>query len=361
MTDVAAAVFPGVSGYDASRNADFAVPPYTPTCRSLTPSPAMRRVWDLVAKIAPSDGAVLIRGEPGVGKETIAREIHRKSGRAGRPFVRVPCGAICEEHLDAELFGRDGYRLLDNEAPSSGLLARSAGGTLFLKGISDLPFWAQVKLLDVLQQEDRQWPDRIGGSPLDVRPIATTSCDLEAAAAEGRFHAGLYYHVNIVEIRVPPLRERPEDVKPLAESFLVRMSRVQGPRTAGVPFHFSEEAWKRLLQYDWPGNARELASVVAHAVALSDRAEIGVGSVAVSLDKTRSQRDCEAISVPLAGGLKRIERSVVGAVIERCGGNKAKAARVLGLHRRTLYRLLQDKASSECKSQPGATDPGADL
>jgi two-component system response regulator HydG len=285
----------------------------------------------------------------------------------------MACGAVCEDQLDTQLFGRDGFRSSAGEPlPPSGLLGRSDHGTLFLKGISELPTWAQIKLLDCLQQGEYQQPATVGSTfgrcptapdgpaPLDVRVVATTTCDLEAAVAEGRFHSGLYYYVNIVEIRVPPLRERPEDIRTLAECFLLRLGQAQGPaaervpQRVGLPRRFSEEAWERLLQYDWPGNARELARVVAHAVMVSDRPEIGAASVAVSLSKARCQRDCEAISVPLAGGLKAIERSVIGTVIERCGGNKAKAARVLGLHRRTLYRLLQDRARSHGKREVGA-------
>jgi DNA-binding NtrC family response regulator len=355
MTDTAASVSLGITPYAFSANGDAAIPRYAPTCRTLTPSGTMRRVWDLVDKIAPTTSAVLIRGEPGVGKETIAREIHRKSGRANRALVRLACGAVCEDQLDAQLFGRDGYRTSPGEPlPPSGLLGRSDHGTLFLKGISELPSWAQIKLLDVLQQGEYQQADRSGPAPPDVRVLATATCDLEAAVAEGRFHSGLYYYVNIVEIRVPPLRERPEDIRTLAECFLLRLGQAQGPRAGGPQRRFSEEAWQRLLQYDWPGNARELARVVAHAVMVSDRPEIGAASVAVSLTKALRQHDCEAISVPLAGGLKAIERSVIGTVIERCGGNKAKAARLLGLHRRTLYRLLEERARSRGNREANA-------
>ena len=221
MTDVAASVSMGITPYAFSANGDAVIQRYAPTCRTLTPSGVMRRVWDLVDKIAPTSSAVLVRGESGVGKETIAREIHRKSSRANRALVRLACGAICEDQLDAQLFGRDGYRASAGEPlPPSGLLGRSDHGTLFLKGISELPSWAQIKLLDVLQQGEYPQPATVlpgtiqrmvvpdGPAPLDVRVIATATCDLEAAVAEGRFHSGLYYYVNIVELRVPPLRER---------------------------------------------------------------------------------------------------------------------------------------------------------
>jgi len=343
MNDAAAAVAPEISGHYSFGNGNLAEPLYSPTCKLLTPSLAMRSVLDLVAKIAPTASAVLLRGESGVGKETIAREIHRKSGRAQRALVRVPCGAICHAHLDAQLFGRDGYRLPADEADCPSLVARSDRGTLFLKDVSELPFWAQVKLLDVLQQGEREPPQDGPAAPPDIRVIASSTCDLEAAMAEGRFHAGLYYYLNIVEIRIPPLRERREDIRPLAESFLARMHGGPGLRAGGAGYRFCEEAWQRLLEYDWPGNARELASVVAHAATVSDSSEIGADRVTVSLSQVRCQRHGETISVPLVGGLKAIERCVVGAVIERCRGNKAKAARLLGLHRRTLYRLLQEK------------------
>ncbi len=234
MTDIAASVALGGTPYALPRSENAPIPQYAPTCRTLTPSVAMRRVWDVVDKIAPTPSAVLIRGESGVGKETIAREIHRRSSRANRAMVRLACGAICEDQLDAQLFGREGYRTSAAEPlPPSGLVGRGDHGTLFLKGISELPHWAQIKLLDVLQQSEYQQADRTAPAPLDVRVIAAATGDLEAAVSEGRFHAGLYYYVNIIEIRVPPLRERPEDIRPLAECFLLRSGQTQvQPRIA---------------------------------------------------------------------------------------------------------------------------------
>jgi len=353
MQDATVSLFPALTGGIEPAVGDLPGHFYSPTCRILTPSASMRGVLNLATKIAPTDSAVLIRGEPGVGKETIAREIHRRSGRAKRPLVRVACGAIREEQLDEQLFGREGYRVLDAESPCPGLLGQAHRGTLLLKGVSDLPFWAQVKLLDILQQNDYPTAQGHGAAPLDVRVIATTVSDLAAAVARGGFHGGLYYYLNVVEMRIPPLRERPEDIRPLGESFLARMTLGQRHGPDGRKCRLSEEAWNLLSHYEWPGNVRELASVIAHAAALADGQDVAPQNLAELLRKAGRQLDCETISVPMVGGLKQIERWLIAAVIERCRGNKAAAARVLGLHRRTLYRMMDSAGDRGRPTQTG--------
>ncbi len=177
----------------------------------------------------------------------------------------------------------------------------------------------------------------------DVRPIASTTCDLEAAVAEGRFHPSLYYFLNVARIHVPPLSERREDIKPLAEQFLSQVGSVLGGPREGEAWHFSEEAWSCLLRHAWPGNAPQLASVVARAVVMADAPEISRAGVVEALGPVVDPLAAETIPVPLVGGLAEMELAIVKEVIRRCQGNKAAAARSLGLHRRTLYRLLTKK------------------
>jgi DNA-binding NtrC family response regulator len=300
-------------------------------------SAAMRQVCDLVAKIAPTVAALLIRGEPGVGKGTVARAIHRQSRRAGGPFVRLNCKAIRELELAARLFGAPRR---DVEGNQQGLLQEALGGTVFLSQVDHLPFWAQVQLLDALRSGCVQrFGDLLLPTPLDVRVIASTSGDLEAAVAEGRFSRGLYYYLNVVAVRVPPLRQRPQDFEILAQRCLEQTVARQGIAKE-PPWHFSAGAWECLRSYDWPGNLLELASVAARAVAMSDGLEIG--REAIDLPPPRAPGDrCGTFPVPLAGDLRQIERLIVDEVVQRNGGNKAAAARVLGLHRRTLYRILE--------------------
>jgi DNA-binding NtrC family response regulator len=310
--------------------------------RFIPASAAMREILDLVRKIAGSDVPVLIQGEMGAGKQAVAREIHRRSRRAAGPFVRVACGALREPELEERLFGPPCSAFQAAEGRRPGLLASSQGGTLFLDGVVELPFWAQVKLLDALQPGGDYRP-RNGGEPAcDARVIASSRDDLETAMAENRFYSGLYYHLDAVRIDVPALRHRQEDIRALAEHFLAAAGATLGSAGHGLPRHFSEGAWQTLLQYAWPGNVLQLAAVVTHAAMLADGPEIGQARVAGLLDRVRRHPNAETISVSLAGGLKEMELALVHEVIRRCRGNKAAAARALRVHRRTLYRLLQE-------------------
>jgi len=329
----------------ASHPEDAPAPPAHACCMeglddpAVTQSAAMRRVRELVAKIAPSDAPVLVHGEAGAGKGSLARAIHGRSRRAGGPFVHVACGAVYEEEFEARLFGRGGT--LDEQEPlRRGAFESARGGTLFLADVDCLPTWAQARLFDALEAGSLRQASGLPNAPLDVRPIASASCDLETAVAENRLHGGLYYLLGVVAIHVPPLRHRREDIKVLAERCLARVSLRQNETADAARYRFTEEAWQCLLNHDWPGNLPELASVVARSVALAEGEEIGTGAIAWAPSGAPS-RNHDTISVPLAGDFRQIERHVIREVIQRCQGNKAAAARALGLHRRTLYRMLQ--------------------
>jgi len=319
-------------------------------------SAAMREVVELASRIARLETPVLIEGEAGVGKDVVARYIHGQSRRGHGPFVRVVCASLPESEVEERLFGQiEGSHRTGQGRPSRLLDAHR--GTLFLDEVSRLSLWAQTKLLDVLQLgvwaqtrlldviEWSEGPGRGGeddGLP-DVRLIAGTECDLEEAASHGRFDEGLYYYLNVVRIHVPPLRHRQEDIRALAEHFLLLIGSALGPPPDGTARSFSAEAWECLLGYDWPGNAPQLASVVARAAVLADDAEIGPECLKASMGEMPRRGSAETVAVPMSGGLMAMELAIVEEVIHRCRGNKAAAARTLRLHRRTLYRILKKR------------------
>ena len=303
--------------------------------RIIAASKPMREILELARRCAPTEMPVLISGEPDTGKELVAREIHRCSRRAAGPLVRVACASLREPDLGESLFG-------DRATP--GLLAAASGGTLFLDNVSHLPPWAQVKLLDALQQGPCNRPGDGEDAAADVRVIASTTADLAAAAPPQPFLSRLHYYLSAVQIRVPPLRHRPQDIRPLAELYLASANAMRSRHGESRPCRLAEDALTCLLEYDWPGNILQLASVIAHVVLLSDRDNIGRESIIEAIGQVAPRCESESISVPLAGGLKEIERAVIETVLQRCRGNKAAAARALQLHRRTLYRLLQDEA-----------------
>ncbi len=318
-------------------------------------SPAMRAVQVFVAKIAPTNASVLLRGEPGTRMDLVARAIHRRSRRAGGPLVHVACKGIYEAELEAVLFGGQPQGVKEGQSHWPGLLESGRRGTLFLADVEDLPLCAQIRLFDVLFRDDTARFSSGQPMPPEVRLLASTSCDLEAAVADGRFYGGLYYLLNVTSIRVPPLRERRQDIKSLVEYYL-RKAVAAYSINAGKPrWSFTEGAWQRLLNHDWPGNLPELIGVVTHAMVVSDDARIDEAAIAISPHRPES-RGAGTPSVPLTGSLHEIERHVIEETILRCDGNKAAAARALGLQRRTLYRMLEKGSGHEKPVQQGQSN-----
>jgi DNA-binding NtrC family response regulator len=316
-------------------------------------SPAMRETIDLADRVAPTDAAVLIEGEIGTGKGLLAYRIHSRSSRCDGPFVRVACAALGDAGADEALFGRPGHNR-EAEAPAAaGLLGGARGGTLYLENVARLPFSTQVKLFEALQTGSSDWPDSPESPRPDVRVIASTREELKTAVAENRFYSALYYFLDVVPIRIPALRQRRKDIRPLAEHFLASVSRAWG--LGSPPPHFNDEAWECLLGYAWPGNARQLAGIVARAAVLSQGPEIGRECIAELLRPgSPPPSSSDTLCLPLVGGLKAMERWIIEEMIHRCRGNKAAAARALGLHRRTLYRMLEE-AASPLENKPGPT------
>ncbi|HET6585661.1 MAG TPA: sigma-54 dependent transcriptional regulator [Nannocystaceae bacterium] len=301
-------------------------------------SPAMRRVFDLVERVAPSDSTVLTTGESGTGKELVARALHRRSPRASGPFIAINCAAMPESLLESELFGHVKGAFTDAKGDREGLFQRAHGGTLFLDEIGELPLGLQPKLLRVLQERAIR---QVGGReeiPFDARVIAATNRDLEAAVEDGRFREDLYYRINVIQIPVPPLRARGNDVLLLARHFMERNAKISGKSVRG----FLPAAAERLLAYVWPGNVRELQNCIERAVTLCRYSEITVEDLPDKIRDSRPSRlvlDTDDLSqlVPM----EEIERRYVLRVFEAVGQNKSLAAKTLGFNRKTLYRKLQ--------------------
>jgi len=302
-------------------------------------SGAMREVMDLAARVAPFPSTVLLTGESGSGKEAVARAVHRASPRAAKAFVAVNCGAIPENLLESELFGHERGAFTGADRAREGLFEEADGGTLFLDEIGELSLPLQVKLLRVLQERSIRRVGGTGERSVDVRVLAATARDLVDEVREGRFREDLFYRINVVQIHVPPLRTRPEDVPPLADHFLRLHARRLGVEAPGLP----RELMPVLAAYSWPGNVRELENVVERALVLSG-GEVGVDHLPPHV---RSGR--HPFQVPDDGGdlsvkrrLPALEKSLIVRALERSRGNRTKAAELLDLSVRALSYKVHD-------------------
>jgi len=298
-------------------------------------SEAMLQVYKTAARVAATDATVLIQGESGTGKELVARAIHAASPRTAASFVAVDCGAIAEGVLESELFGHARGAFTGAQATRRGLFEEADRGTLFLDEIGDIGANVQARLLRALQEGTIR---RVGTNEpiaVDARVVAASNKDLAQAAKDGRFREDLFYRLAVVTIRIPPLRDRREDIPLLAEHFAAKHGRAEG---AAV----SPQAREVLLAYDWPGNVRELENVVARALALNPSgvitpddlpehvrgAELAPGGTDLAHDRPT---------------LAELERRYAGQILQETGGNKTRAAEVLGIDRKTLYRLLGER------------------
>jgi DNA-binding NtrC family response regulator len=299
-------------------------------------SSPMRRVLETAQKAAGTDSITLITGETGTGKGVIARLIHDSGARREQPFYHLNCASLPPTLVESELFGVRRGAFTDAKEDRDGAFVAAGGGTLFLDEVGEIPLEIQSKLLHVLENGRVRPLGSSSDVPIRARLIAATNRSLEALLAEGRFRQDLYYRLNVIRIEVPPLRERSEDIIPLVDLFLNRACQRLGRSFIGV----SAAAMRRLLGYPWPGNARELANVIERAVVLSDHDTL----VPEDFDIPKN----DGVGTLLAQGadgnvpLEEIERAYVRRVLEEHGGNKAGAARSLGINRRTLYRKLKE-------------------
>jgi DNA-binding NtrC family response regulator len=303
-------------------------------------SPAMVEVFKMVARAAPTKSTVLILGESGTGKEMIARSVHQHSGRAQRPFVAVDCGALTETLLESELFGHSRGAFTGAVADKKGVFQAANNGTCFLDEIGDISLNMQSKLLRFLQEEEVR---PVGGKEwdkVDVRVLAATNKDLDAMVKTGAFREDLYYRLKVITIRLPPLRERPEDIDALAQIFIQRYSLAAGKQISAI----SEDALERLRSYSWPGNIRQLENAIEQAVVLSKNPTLTLD------DLPQEVREDLPLPYDKAGdgqllfsdtpSLEEIKKRYALYVINRTRGNISRAAKVLDIDRRSLYRML---------------------
>jgi two-component system response regulator PilR (NtrC family) len=301
----------------------------------------MRRVFELVDQVAATKANVLVCGESGTGKELVARAIHDASDRAAAPFVALNCGAIPENLLESELFGHVKGAFTGAVANKEGLFETADGGTLFLDEVGELPGPLQVKLLRAIQEKTIR---RVGGTSdrrIDVRIVAATNRTLEDEVAAGRFREDLYYRLNVIQIGLPPLRERADDVPLLVRHFLEKFGRELDKTVSGV----SDAAMQRLLEYGYPGNVRELENVIERAVALTRGPQIEVDALPPTVLRPAGEAAPRANVLPAEGAdlealVNDYERGLLVAALARAGGVKKRAARLLGVSFRSFrYRL----------------------
>ena len=297
---------------------------------------ATRALIATIDRAASADVSVLITGESGVGKELVARELHRRGTNAGGPFVAVNCGAIPEALMESELFGHAKGAFTDAKTARRGLLPESDGGTLFLDEIGDMPLAMQVKLLRALEERAVRPVGSNTTVPFDARLIAATNRNLESSVQEKSFREDLYYRIHVIAIEVPPLRERGGDILELAQHFL----RVSAARQRKSVVGFSAPVAERLLAYSWPGNVRELLNTIERAVAMTSFAELVVDDLPERIRSYQRRPLVVAADADELVSLDELERRYVVRVMEAVGGNKSSAARVLDLDRTTLYRML---------------------
>lgn len=305
--------------------------------RLIGKSPSMQRIYDLIERISDSTSNVLITGESGTGKELVAKAIHYNGVRKDGPFVAVNCAAIPEALLESELFGYKKGAFTDAKSDKKGVIFEAHEGTLFLDEITEMPLTLQAKLLRVIEEREVRPLGDTRGYSVDVRIISTSNRDIESWIQQGRFREDLYYRLKVIDIEMPPLRDRKEDIPLLVEHFVHQLGGASKKKIAGV----SEEALRLLVNYAWPGNVRELENVIQRAIALAQHEEILPEDLPDALRQRRDERLFEK-AVEEKFTLEQLEKEYIKRVLVETGGNKSKAAERLGLDRKTLYRKLQD-------------------
>jgi two-component system, NtrC family, response regulator AtoC len=300
-------------------------------------SPAMRRLFDLLGRVANAESTVMIHGESGTGKELVAKALHTSGRRSKAPFVAINCAAMPENLLESELFGHARGAFTDARSDRTGLLALAHGGTLFLDEVGDMPIGLQPKLLRALEERRVR---KVGSNvevPFDVRVVAATHRDLETAIEEGRFREDLFFRLNVITLRVPSLRERVGDVLLLAQHFLEHFA----ARADKAVKRISPPVAEKLVAYGWPGNVRELRNCIERSVAMARYEHLAVEDLP---EKIRTYRASHLVVVTGDPAelvpMEEVERRYVLRVLEAVGGNRSEAARILGFDRKTLYRKL---------------------
>jgi DNA-binding NtrC family response regulator len=302
-------------------------------------STSMQQVFDLIGQVAPRRSTVLIQGESGTGKELVAKAIHASSGRADAPFVAINCGNIPSDLLESELFGHVRGAYTGATSAKKGLFEVADSGTLFLDEVATISLETQSKLLRVIQEREFR---RLGGLEnikVDVRIIAATNTDLQVAVQQGGFRDDLYYRLNVIVIKIPPLRERPEDIPLLSDHFL----RKYAEESQGENLYLEPAAMKVLMDYDWPGNVRELENVIERSVVLSPgnciSADLFPRNIIIPLPDTPVR--FAPNSAPLKERVGNFEKAIILAALERTAWNQKKAAQLLSVNATTLSEKLK--------------------
>jgi two-component system response regulator HydG len=316
-------------------------------------SPEMEKLYRILSKVAFSTHPVLILGESGTGKELVARSIHNNGPNAGRPFVPVDCGALAPSLIESELFGHVKGAFTGADRAKDGLLAVADGGTVFLDEIGELPLDLQAKLLRALQEKEIRPLGATQARPISARILAATNRDLAWMVEHGKFRKDLYYRLNVVNLKIPPLRERRSDIALLAIYFLARME-----RESGVDRRFSDDSLHVLAEYDWPGNVRELENAIERACALSSGPILHMGDLPTQLqdfrmhqivvaqseeaEETRSHTSTNGNGSGPIVSIMEMERHAILGTIRQLKGDKLLAAKLLGIGKTTLYRKLKE-------------------
>ncbi len=296
-------------------------------------SPVMKQIKDLIVKISRTDSSVLIYGESGTGKELVAKAIHNASLRSKNRFVPINCAGIPETLMESELFGYEKGAFTGAHQTKMGLIQVANGGTLFLDEIGDLPLSLQAKLLRVLQERTIQ---RVGGLkeiPVDIRLLAATNRNLKVEIERNNFRRDLFYRLNVINIKIPPLRERKEDIPPLAEFFLGKERKTRNGESPTL----SEDTLEKFMNYQWPGNVRELENVIERLVVLVDKDVIDVDDLAPDIMGAAPSR----MDFDYRSAKDKFEKDFITDLLKRCNGNVTAAARMAGLSRRNLYDKIE--------------------
>ena len=308
-------------------------------------SPSMEKLFRMVSKVAYTSHPVLIVGESGTGKELVARAIHANGPVASKPFIPVDCGSLVPALLEGELFGYAAGALPGPNPAKTGLLAAAGGGTVFLDEIGELPLDLQAKLLRALHEKELRPAGSLHSVPLDARVLAASNRDLPALVETGRFRKDLFYRLNVVNIRVPSLRERTSDVPLLASHVLDRISRERNMR-----YTFSDDALRLMLEYEWPGNVRELEHAIERACALSSGPVVHLVDLPTQLQEHRHQQRTPYSGTSVSGDgagfrvvtIVQMEREAIVNTLRLLNGDKLRAAKLLGIGKTTLYRKLKE-------------------
>ncbi|HRH43912.1 MAG TPA: sigma-54 dependent transcriptional regulator, partial [Pyrinomonadaceae bacterium] len=316
-------------------------------------APTIRRAIELALTVADTNTTVLIQGESGTGKELLANLIHYNSGREDKPYIKLNCGAIPESLLESELFGHEKGAFTDARNQRKGRFEEADGGTLFLDEIGEMPLSAQVKLLRVLQDGELT---RVGGNTVvktDVRVIAATNVELEQAIEDGKFRKDLYFRLSVFPITIPPLRQRPEDIHLLVYHFLELYKQKTGRFVSGI----SKEAIRAMINYEWFGNVRELENAIERAVIIASGRQIELDDLPEAISKKAFESYAQArherakaasegraiiLEVDFPATLEEIEKQSIEMALDYTGGDKSRAARLLNIGRKTLYRKLEE-------------------